>query len=824
MKPILYASKSSERLEREISHCDLARRICADGMVLLENNGVLPLKTSKIALYGAGARHTAFGGTGSGENNPRYNITPEEGLRFAGLEITTKDWLDDYDRLFDREFLLYQKKLAKEMRKVPLMEHMDYTADHPFYLPAGRLVTADENTETDTAVFILTRQSGEGSDRKDIPGDYFITTGEKELMQSVTNRYKDAILVLNTGSVIDLSFLDDIRFSAVLLLMQGGMETGNALADILTGKVNPSGRLADTWGKSYKDYPSSDTFSERSPEKYQEDYREGIFTGYRWFDKKGIKPRYPFGYGLSYTTFKTEYKESKISGTKVTLEASVTNTGNLKGREATLLYLSFPENRLIREVRSLAAFAKSPLLDPGSTYIAEFTFDLRDFAGYDEDSSSYILEKGDYVISLNDSPVAVIRLDKDAVTEEVMPLFRSERKIDFIRFDKSPIPLLSLPLLDVHSSDIKPLKHDYAKPDMVRSSKIDEIVSGLSIKEMSKLIVGRTYLGPYRHRVFGAVGYTTSKLFYKGIDGMAMADGPQGLNLTRISTRPRHNLFAIPTLPSALRRIHKVSKIGTSEEKTKKILYYQFCTSWPNETLVAQTFDTELARLMGDAIGKEMLEYGVVFWLAPALNIHRNPLCGRNYEYYSEDPLLTGKIAASVTKGVQDHKGCYVTLKHFAANNLETKRNKSSSNLDERTLREIYLKAFRIAVRESDPKSVMCSYNKINGTYTALDYNLQTALLRNEWGFDGIVMTDWFATGHDESYDELCCKAGTDLIMPGRPFISSAIMKALKKGQISAEDIEQSARRIIKLALESHTHKTYLTSLRVTADRLPHLS
>ena len=210
--------------------------------------------------------------------------------------------------------------------------------------------------------------------------------------------------------------------------------------------------------------------------------------------------------------------------------------------------------------------------------------------------------------------------------------------------------------------------------------------------------------------------------------------------------------------------------------------------------------------------------------LAPALNIHRNPLCGRNYEYYSEDPVLTGKMAAYVSKGVEAHKGCFVTLKHFAANNLETKRNRSSSNVDERTLREIYLKAFRIAVKESDPGSVMCSYNKINGVYTALDYNLQTAVLRNEWGFTGLVMTDWFATGHDESLDELCCKAGTDLIMPGRPFISSKIMKAYKKGLISRDDIERSARRIIKAALESHTHKTYLHSLSVTADRLPHLS
>ena len=806
MKPLIYASRSSERLEREIAHCDLARRICSEGIVLLENNGVLPLASKSVALYGAGARHTAFGGTGSGENNPRYNITPEEGLKFAGITITSTEWLDEYDRLFEKEFHAYQLNLAKAMKKVPLMEHMDYAADNPFYAPAGKPLTAKNNT--DTAIYILTRQAGEGADRKDIPGDYYVTEDEKAFMRSVTSLYKNSVLVINSGAVIDLKFLDEIKFSSVLLLMQGGMEAGNGLADVLTGKVNPSGRLADTWGNSYEDYPCADTFSERNPERFQEDYKEGIFAGYRWFDKKNIKPRYPFGYGLSYTTFKTEYKSCDISGTTISVKAEVTNTGNVSGREVTMLYLTCHEGKLVREVKSLAAFSKSSLLEPGNKETVTLTFDLRDHAGFDTDSSSYILEKGDYLIAVNDTPALLVRLEKDAVTEKTDRLFKSDRKIDLISFDNNPACSLSLPVFTINADDIETITHDYKTPEYETGSGIDKIAAGLSLKDMAKLLVGRTYLGPYRHRVFGAVGYTTSKLFHKGVDGMAMADGPQGLNLTRISTKPLHNLFAIPTLPSALRHVHKISKLGTtSDEKTKKILYYQFCTSWPSEALVAQTWDVELARLQGDAIGKEMLEYGVTFWLAPALNIHRNPLCGRNYEYYSEDPVLTGKIASAVTKGVQSHEGCYVTLKHFAANNLETKRNKSSSNVDERTLREIYLKAFRIAVSESDPKSVMCSYNKINGIYTALDYNLQTNILRNEWGFDGIVMTDWFATGHDESYDELCCKAGTDLIMPGTPFILSKIMKAYRKGLISSSDIERSASRIIKLAINSHTSK-----------------
>lgn len=805
MKPLIYASKSSETNERELKNASLARKICSEGIVLLENNGILPVKPSKIALYGAGARHTVFGGTGSGENNPRYNINIEDGLKNAGFKITSTEWLDEYDLIYDKDYSAYQKALKKGMRRIPIAERMDYSADNPFYLPAGSVVSSKDK-DTEIAFFVLSRQSGEGADRKDIPGDYYITEDEKAVMLSVTNTYKETILIINTGAVIDLSFLDEIKFSAVILLMQGGMESGNGLADIITGKVNPSGRLSDTWGYSYTDYPSSDTFSERNPEQYQEDYKEGIFVGYRWFEKNNIKPRYPFGYGLSYTDFSVDYESTSVSGTTITLKTSVTNTGSLSGRYVLMLYISCPEIKLVREVRSLATFKKTSLLEPRSSESIDLTFDLTEFAGFDNESHEYILEKGSYILSINDTPVSIIELENDVITEKTKPLFQNNRDIGITGFEKNTAPLPDLPVIKFDSSYITPITHEYTVPCFESSETIDRIVSGLSLKEMCHLLAGRTFLGPYRHRVFGAVGYTSSKLYKKGIDGMAMADGPQGLNLTRISKKPTHNLFAIPTLPAALRETHTLSKIGTAVTETpEKDLYYQHCTSWPSETMVCQTWDVDLARQQGEAIGAEMKEYGVVFWLAPAVNIHRNPLCGRNYEYYSEDPLLTGKMASAVITGVQSFHGCFATVKHFAANNLETKRNKSSSNLDERTLREIYLKAFRICVKEANIRSVMCSYNKINGVYTALNYDLQTNILRNEWNFDGIVMTDWFATGHDESLDELCSKAGTDLVMPGLPNIPSKIYKACKKGLIAKEDIERSARRIIKLAIESHT-------------------
>ncbi len=802
MKPIFYAATSPKVTQREKDHATLARRICAEGIVLLKNDGVLPLKADRVALYGTGARHTAFGGTGSGENNPRYRVTVEQGLENAGITVTSKAWLDAYDAIYTESYSAYRTQLAEGLKTVSRMEQMDYATDHPFAIPAGNPIAEDDH-ETDIAVYVLTRQAGEGADRKDIPGDYYVTNEEKAILRSLVEYYSKVILVLNVGAVIDLSVLDELKLSAVVLLMQGGMETGNALADVLTGKVNPSGRLADTWGYNYADYPSAETFSERNPDPLQEDYCEGIYVGYRWFDKRQIRPRYPFGYGLSYTTYETAYKETAVNEAEVTVTACVTNTGSVAGREVVQLYLSAPEGMLHREVKSLAAFTKTKSLDPGESETVTLNFDLRSFAGFDNDGHQFLLEKGDYILFLNGKPVSILELDADVVTEQLEAICPLKRPIDFFRPKKTPREVYDLPRFPVNGTAVKTITHDYSAPAMEHGPQLDAIMARLTVRDMAKLVVGSSYVGPFHHRVFGAGGYTTSSLLKKGIDGMPMSDGPQGLNLTQKSLKPRQNLFSMPALPDALRGNDIFSRLSATPEKPgKHVIYFQFCTAWPSETLVAQTWDIELARQQGDAIGKEMLELGVAFWLAPAINIHRNPLCGRNYEYYAEDPVLTGEIAAAVTQGVQAHKGCFVTLKHYAANNLETHRNKSSSNMDERTLREIYLKAFHIAIEKADAKSVMCSYNKVNGVYAALNYDLQTKVLRNEWHFGGVVMTDWFATGHDEALDELGCKAGTDLIMPGIPTIPGKIMKALKAGKISREDLERCSRRIVKLSLE----------------------
>lgn len=802
MKTIYYAKTDKTISQRERDHAALARKICSEGMVLLENNGVLPLKTRQLALYGVGVRHTAFGGTGSGENNPRYCVSVEEGLKNAGLDIRNEAWLNDYDQRYRNAYAAYRLQLAEGMKKVSRLEQMDYATAHPFAPPAG----AAPERSCDTAVYVLTRQAGEGADRREEAGDWYITDDEKAELRSLTELYKDVILLLNIGAMMDLSFLDEIRVSAVLYMMQGGMETGNAVADVLTGKVCPSGRLADTWGRCYQDYPGFDTFSERNPTPLQEDYNEGIYVGYRWFDKNHIMPRYPFGYGLSYTTFETVCTGTEVRGTEITVAASVKNIGGISGREVLQLYLSAPEDRLHREVKSLAAFAKTKLLEKDECETVRLSFDLRDFAAFD--AGQFLLEKGEYLLMLGEEPVSILKLSADAVIERVQPICPLRRELRLFVPEKGQRELPDVPRFTVDTAGIRTVTHDYTPPAMVSSSEIDAIMSKLTVKDMAKLLTGSSYVGPFHHRVFGAGGYTTSSLLKKGIDGMAMSDGPQGLNLTQVSRKPWQNLFSVPSLPNALRGNDVFSKMGgDAAREGKKTMFYQFCTAWPCATLTAQTWDTERIRQQGDAIGKEMLEFGVVYWLAPAMNIHRNPLCGRNYEYYSEDPVLSGEIAAALTQGVQSHSGCYVTLKHFCANNLETKRNQSSSNLDERTLREIYLKGFRIAIEKAKAQGVMCSYNKINEVYAAMSNDLQTKVLRSEWGFEGVVMTDWFATGHHEALDELGCKAGTDLIMPGIPTIPGKIIKALKEGRIAREDLERSARRIVNAALNSHTAK-----------------
>ncbi len=806
MKRIIRATTDSAVTEREKRNASLARRIGAEGCVLLENDGVLPLKERRVALYGVGARHTCFGGTGSGECRPRYKINIEEGLTGAGFTVTTGEFLDGLDAEYGIAYNLWRKELIKGLKKCKRTAQMDYACAHPFFPPlGGKIETA---TDAPVALYVLTRQAGEGSDRKTAAGDYLIREEERAQLKALCALYPKVVLILNVCGVIDLNFTKELSLSAILLTSLAGMEAGNCVADALTGRVPPSGRLTATWAERYEDYPSHDTFSDRGGNARRQDYMENIFVGYRWFHANRLRPRYPFGYGLSYTKFRKTCQKISVENSKVSCLIAVENVGEYAGREVVQIYLSAPDGGLVRERASLAGFSKTDYLQSGERGEAEVVFDLRDFAGYDEARARYLLEAGDYILYLGENAeelfaIGALSLDRTVVTEQCKNVCPVQEKIPLFipQEDRREAETERIP---IDADKIFCTTHDYPKPVCKTG---DGVFGELSLSDQTKLLAGTSYLGAVRSTVFGAAGYTTSKFVGRGIPNMPMADGPQGLNVRPKSLRPKQNIFNIPALPEALRYglLGWLADAGTPKKRSRKI-YYQYATAFPCETLAAQTFDEAILKEMGRAVGEEMEAFGVVFYLAPAVNIQRNPLGGRNYEYYSEDPLLTGKIAAAVVCGVQERRGRYATLKHFACNNSETERNLSSSNLSERALREIYLKAFRLAVREGNAKSVMASYNMINGEYVCNSYALLTDVLRNEFGFCGVVMTDWFAAGHDRSYVEKCPSAGCDLVMPGLPSDVKKLKRAYRRGALTKEEIALSARRIYEAAAENRSY------------------
>lgn len=813
MKRLIRATTNPAFSERERKNAALARKIGAEGIVLFENNGALPIKDKKIALFGFGARHTCYGGTGSGENRPRYKVNIEEGLKNAGYEITTVKWLDDFDNGYNAAYDIWHKELIAGLKKCKKLLQMDYASAHPFIPPFGRDITATDKiqSDTETAIYVLTRQAGEGTDRKTVKGDYYIQKEELKQLKQICELYQKTVLLLNVSGVIDLSFTKQLNISAIVNVMQGGMEAGNSIADVLSGKVTPCGRLAVTWAENYEDYPSYNTFSYRSGNSREENYREGIYVGYRWFCENNVKARYPFGYGMSYTQFSTKYEKTTVNNGKVTCSFSVKNIGNYEGKEVVQIYLSAPVGKLHKEKVSLCGFSKTKCLQPAERQNVEVKFDLRNCASYDEETASFILEKGEYIVYLGENAeeltaICILNVDSGIVTEKCKNVCPVKQELQLYQPSDDAREIPNVERITVAADSIGCVLHTYDKPLPLKDKKVEKIVEKLSVYDKINLLVGTSYVGGVRNTVFGAGGYSTSAYLKQGIPNMPMADGPQGLNVTPRSIKPKQNFMNIPALPEMLQYglAGWFAARSVPKENDNRKVYYQYGTAFPSAMVVAQTWDLELIKEQGRAIGTEMEEFGVVFWLAPAINIHRNPLCGRNYEYYSEDPYLSGKLAAAVTGGVQEHKGCYVTLKHFACNNLETDRNRSSSNLDERTLREIYLKAFKIAICESGSKGIMASYNKVNGVYMPNNYDLLTDVLRNEFGFDGLVMTDWFAAGHDESLTELCCKSGCDMVMPGLPADVKKIKKAYKSGVVSKQEIEISAQRIIKAALDSN--------------------
>ncbi|MBQ6384469.1 MAG: glycoside hydrolase family 3 C-terminal domain-containing protein [Clostridia bacterium] len=861
----IYATKNPEISAREIRNMNRCRSIAAEGMVLLENKGALPLKNVKtVAAFGGGVRRTIKGGIGSGDVNSRLVVNIEQGLEEAGLTVTTKEWLDQYDVICQKAQEAAFARISALLAEKGAAALMDLLAERPRD-PALPEITGEtlEKTRADAAIFVISRNSGEGADRKAAPGDYELTDDEKNCLDTLTAAYGSVIVVLNVGGVIDTKYLrNKAGIGAVLLMSQAGCVSGHALADVLTGRETPSGRLAMTWAENYEDYPSAAIFSHVSGDLDDAWYNEGIYVGYRYFDTFGVKPAYPFGYGLSYTEFKQQVQAVRISGETVEVLVSVTNTGAAcAGREVVQVYYSAPAGTLEKPYQELAGFAKTGILKPGESETLKITFAIRSMASYDEKRAAWVLEAGTYYIrvgshSRNTHIAAALVIAEEKITEKLSNRLVPDHPIQEIssrnttaytypgeQAEKEKALTIEIITATIRTEEAvysgTPEEMHTGKKEQITLADIlagrataEEMTAQLTKEELATLCIGNErggmfggpqaggpQIGAASVAVPGGAGDTTSILLEsRGVPNIVLADGPAGLRLSRTFVADSQD-HVIPGLgESALGGMEKLFGAVAPERPADAVDYYQYCTAIPIATLLAQTWDMEAVAAAGDIVGEEMEEFGVTLWLAPGMNIQRNPLCGRNFEYYSEDPLLSGKCAAADTLAVQRHPGCGTTIKHFALNNQEDNRNFCNSHCSERALREIYLRGFEIAVRESQPLSLMTSYNLVNGIHSANSYELLTSVLRDEWGFRGVVMTDWGTTGEETlegpqqkkyptSNSAGCIKAGNDLTMPGSQADVDHILEALNSTKdkaaypITLGELQACACRILKLVL-----------------------
>lgn len=816
--------KESTVQNYEISHVEKLRAIASECTVLLKKDGTFPLVgAGKIAVYGNGVRHTVKGGTGSGDVNVRHFTTVEKGLINAGFTITTTDWLDGYDselRKAQKAFGQVLKEQAKAAGVPVAMLALGQVAPEPEYeLPLSG--------EGDTAIYVLSRNSGEAGDRNAVRGDISLTETEQRDILALNGKYERFMLVLNVGGMVDIRPVETIK--NILLLGQLGMVTGDVLADILLGKSYPSGKLTMTWADIH-DYPSTEGFGDINDTVY----REGIYVGYRYFDRAGKDVIRPFGYGQGYTDFQISCEDIRADKNMLTVTAHVANTGGAKGKEVVQLYFSAPGRITDKPYQELVGFAKTKELIPGESCEVQIICDIRDMASYDEKSASYILEEGAYVLRLGSSSqdtdvCGVVQVSGQIVTRRLKNICKADETLaeDIQvslpeRTDEIPE---DVPVLEVSTLEFEMERATYGKEISSNQCKgetyvwadvcsgkcsIEEFAQGLTDRELAYLCTGSTtdredlgsIIGHIDAAVAGASGETTGKLRGShGLGSIVLSDGPAGVRISSVYQMAGKTAQSVGKSfgkeleafleEEDMEQLMGMASVSDAEGESKEEVsgpYYQYCTAIPIGTNLAQAFNPDVVAVCGDIVGTEMEMFGVSLWLAPALNIHRSPLCGRNFEYYSEDPLVSGLTAAAMTESVQKHSGYGVTIKHFACNNQETNRYGSNSIVSERALREIYLRGFEICVKRANPESVMTSYNLLNGEHTCNSRDLLTCVLREEWGFRGIVMTDWFVTidamkrpdgKHGTASAAGCVRAGNDLVMPGLRMDVEDILNAL---------------------------------------------
>ena len=796
---------------REIQNAAIAKMAAQEGMVLLKNEAeALPLSNQKpVALFGVGAVRTVRGGTGSGdpfngglsgdENtadlSPRYHIHILPAMEASGFQIVNRDEMETVSARYDAE----KNKTAVS----PL---------GTFVFPDEALVeekTVEYASKADTAVYVLSRNSGEGADRQ-LAGDYQLTEIELANLKLLRTLFRKLILVLNVASPVSVRDLETANADAILLMGQCGQEGGTALAEILDGTVSPSGKLTATWGVDYQDYPSADTYL--SDDKVSL-YYEGIYVGYRYFDTFSVKAGFPFGYGLSYTSFELRAAEAELHGTDLSVSVAVKNSGKYAGKEVVELYVGAPETEMEMPKKELRGFEKTDLLMPGEEETVTICVPLSNLSSYSERHGGYILSEGDYTVYAGDSventeAVAVLRIRKTVLVrrvDSVLPLQRvlpeihrpaqqkmleNEKKLSAgVLMACTPKVLTAKELPDeedrrspyrneqvvtyaVNGENTDRLPYETVKTvekkDWTFADYIDgkvtaeNLLAQFSDEELINFVCGTGWgveddkhpmVGGNSESVPGAAGETTHALEKKyGIPSIILADGPAGVRIQQ----------------------HFEATNTITHEKQE---VFHHCIAWPAGTCLAQSFNRDVLREVGRGLGRDLEAFHIGVLLGPGINIQRNPRCGRNFEYYSEDPLVTGEMAAAIVEGIQESGRTGACIKHFAANNQETNRFANDSTVGERALREIYLKPFQIAVEKSQPLCIMTSYNKINGIPAADSYDLCTNIARGEWGFKGLIMTDW---NGGSSTPSISMHAGNDLIMPGGKTKEKNILDALK--------------------------------------------
>ena len=798
----------TKRSKRELQHAGLARRAAAEGMVLLKNDSLLPLELPmSIALFGGGAVRTVKGGIGSGDVNNRESISIYRGLKTAGAVITSEEWLADYENRYEAARTGWKEKVLEAARHVE--NPFDAYSANPFSMPEGRKIMPEDLENASAAAYVISRIAGEGKDRRKIEGDYYFSKKEWEDILYLDQADIPIVLLLNVGAPIELT---DVlqragNIKAVLNISLPGQEGGHAAADVLFGRAAPGGRLTATWARHYEDYPSADSFGYLNGNLETEEYREGIYVGYRYFDSFGIQPLFPFGYGLSYTDFSIEYEGLQRTERGMDITVTVKNTGKMySGREVVQVYVTPPQTGCAKEYQRLVGFAKTNTLMPQEKQTLMISVDQSDLAGYSEQLRAWLMEAGTYGIWIGNHSASLqlaelFTVHKQTILEHTKGCFQpnavmEEPGIAEFAKNKAGEWLLTAEEQKIPVSTFIPREE---RERIYQISPAEE----QSVAELIPLLYGNITqgagtLGSAGIRVPGSAGETTEALEEKyGIRSLIMADGPAGLRLRQSYEvdRKTNSVYGVGVL-GALEN----GFLEEAEHHENADTYYQYCTAFPVGTALAQSWDTDLMGEFGEAVAAEMEEFDVDLWLAPGMNIHRNPLCGRNFEYYSEDPFLSGMMAASVTTGVQNHRGCGVTIKHFSCNNQEDNRMGVNICVSERALREIYLRGFEIAVKKSKPIAMMSSYNLVNGVHAANSKDLCTAIAREEWGFEGVIMSDWNTTVPENgSVPWQCIAAGNDLIMPGNHKDAANIYEAYEQGKLSEEMIRCSAGRMLKM-------------------------